>query len=131
MNRDRIRCYAYREYNHFAGNCPNSREERDLEQLQHMLNKLINGRDDTATFLPLDSGIGGQSRDSHPTVGQYLIRDQARHIYKKVETGETINVDMVKHEIEQETQLNRMDDGSGEVNPYRELEVNNVEKVEM
>ena len=37
-NRDRIRCYVYREYDHFAGDCPNSREERDLEQLQHMLN---------------------------------------------------------------------------------------------
>ena len=38
MNRDRIRCYACREYDHFARNCPNSREERDLKQLQHMLN---------------------------------------------------------------------------------------------
>ena len=37
-NRDRIRCYACREYDHFVRNCPNSREERDLEQLQHMLN---------------------------------------------------------------------------------------------
>ena len=38
MNRDRIWCYACREYDHFTRNCPNSREERDLEQLQHMLN---------------------------------------------------------------------------------------------
>ena len=67
----------------------------------------------------------------HPTVGQYLTRDQARHIYKKVETGEIINVDTVKHEIEQEKQLSRMDDDSGEVNPYRELVVNNAEKIEM
>ena len=37
-NRDRIRCYACREYDHFARDCPNSTEERDLEQLQHMLN---------------------------------------------------------------------------------------------
>ena len=37
-NRDRIRCYACRGYDHFARDCPNSREERDLEQLQHMLN---------------------------------------------------------------------------------------------
>ena len=37
-NRDRIRCYACREYDHFMRDCPNSREERDLEQLQHMLN---------------------------------------------------------------------------------------------
>ena len=27
-----------REYDHFARDCPSSREERDLEQLQHMLN---------------------------------------------------------------------------------------------
>ena len=61
----------------------------------------MNGRDDPTAFLPLDSRIGGQSRDSHPTVGQYLTRDQARHIYKKVETEEILNVNMVKHEIEQ------------------------------
>ena len=91
----------------------------------------MNSRDEATAFLPLDSRIGGQSRDSHPTVGQYLTRDQARHIYKKVETGEIINVDTVKHEIEQEKQLSQMDDDSGEVNPYRELVVNNAEKIEM
>ena len=91
----------------------------------------MNGRDGVTGFLPLDSKIGGQSRDSHPTVGQYLTREQARHIYKKVETGETINVDTMKHEIEQEKQLSRMDDHSGEVNPYRELVVKNAEKIEM
>ena len=91
----------------------------------------MNSRDDAATFLPLDSRIGGQSRDGHPTVGQYLTRDQARHIYKKVETGEIINVDTVKHEIEQEKQFSRMDDYSDEVNPYRELVVNNAEKIEV
>ena len=37
-NRDRIRCYICREYDHLARDFPNSREERDLEQLQHMLN---------------------------------------------------------------------------------------------
>ena len=30
-NRDRIRCYTCREYDHFVRDCPNSREERDLE----------------------------------------------------------------------------------------------------
>ena len=91
----------------------------------------MNSRDEAAAFLPLDSRIGGQSRNSHPTVGQYLTKDQARHIYKKVETGEIINVDTVKHEIEQGKQLSQMDDDSGEVNPYRELVVNNEEKIEM
>ena len=66
----------------------------------------MNGRDDVAAFLPLDFRIGGQSRDSHSTVGQYLTRDQERHIYKKVQTGGIINVDTMKHKIEQEKQLN-------------------------
>ena len=33
-----IRCYNCREYDHFARDCPNSRVERDLEQLQQMMN---------------------------------------------------------------------------------------------
>ena len=86
----------------------------------------MNGRDDTTTFLPLDFRIGGESRNSCPTVGQYLTRDQAR----KVETGEMINTDMIQQEIEQEKQLNRMDDRNGEINSYRELIVNNAEKTE-
>ena len=36
--RDRIRCYKYREYGHFAGNCPNSDMEGELEQIQQMYN---------------------------------------------------------------------------------------------
>ena len=37
-NRDRIRCYKYREYNHFMRDCPTSRDEKEIEQLQQMLN---------------------------------------------------------------------------------------------
>ena len=62
----------------------------------------MNGRDDTTTFLPLDFRIGGQNRDSYPTVGKYLTRDQTRYTYKKVETGEMINMDTVQQETEQE-----------------------------
>ena len=90
----------------------------------------MNGRDDTTTFLPLDSGIGRQSRDSCPTVGQHLTRDQTKYIYKKVEAGEIINTDTIQQEIEQEKQLGRIHDTSGETNPYKELIVNNAEKVE-
>ena len=133
MNRDRIRCYECREYDHFARDCPNSREERDLEHLQHMLNMeeqehrdppMHSSDEDSRSplnFLPLDFKTGGPSEDSHPTVGQYLTRDQTRHIYKKVETGESINADTIQQEVEQEKQLNKLDDDSGEENPYREL----------
>ena len=37
-NRDRIICYNCREYDHFMRDCPSSREDIDLEQLQQMLN---------------------------------------------------------------------------------------------
>ena len=90
----------------------------------------MNHRDCTTTFLPLDTRIGGQKRDSHPTVGQFLTREQTSYIHKKVETGEMINTDMVKQEIEQERQLSKIDDTNGETNPYKELIVNNAEEIE-
>ena len=90
----------------------------------------MDGRDTTITFLPLDSRIGGQGRSNHLTVGQFLTRQQTRYIYKKIETGEIINTDTIEQEIEQERQLDKMDDTSGGTNPYKELIVNNAEKIE-
>ena len=90
----------------------------------------MNGRNGTIAFLPLDSRIGEQGRDDQPTVGQFLTREQARYIYRKVEAGEIINTDMIEQEIEQEKQLNKIDDTSGETNPYQELIGNNAEKIE-
>ena len=84
----------------------------------------MNGRDDTTIFL------GGQDRSNHPTVGQFLTREQARYIYKKIETGEIVNTHMIEQEVEQERQLDKMDDTSGETNPYKELRVNNAERIE-
>ena len=89
----------------------------------------MNGRDDTTTFLPLDSRISGQNEKSL-TVGQYLTRDQARYIYKRVQMGEVMNMDIIQQEIEQEKQLNKIDDMKGKINPYRELIVNNAERTE-
>ena len=37
-NRESIRYYNFREHDHFARDCPASREERDIDQLQQMLN---------------------------------------------------------------------------------------------
>ena len=37
-NSNRIRCYNCGEYDHFVRDCPTSREERDIDQLQQMLN---------------------------------------------------------------------------------------------
>ena len=90
----------------------------------------MNGRDGTTAFLPLDSRIGGWGRDNHPTVGQFLTREQTKCIYRKVETGEIINTDTIKQEIEQEKQLNKIDDTNREINPYQEIIVNNAERIE-
>ena len=90
----------------------------------------MNGRDGTIAFLPLDSIIGGQGRNDRPCAGQFLTREQTRYIYRKVETGEIRNTDTIEQEMEQEEQLSKIDDTNGGTNPYQELVVNNVEKIE-
>ena len=49
-------------------------------------------------------------------------------MYKKVESGNKINISTLKQEIDQDQELNRLDDTSGDINLYRELIVNNGEK---
>ena len=58
-----------------------------------------------------------------------MTTEQARYVYKKTESGEIINTETIQQELEQERQLNKIDDTNRETNPYRELIVNNVEKI--
>ena len=74
--------------------------------------------------------IGGQISCNRPKVGQFLTRQQANYVYKKVETGEMINAATMQQEMEQEEQLNGTDGTNGEINPYHELIVNNAERIE-
>ena len=90
----------------------------------------MNARNGNTAFLPLYSRIGGQGRDNHPTVGQFLTREQTRYIYRKVETEEIMITDTIEKEIEQGRQLNKIDNTSREINQYQELIVNNTEKIE-
>ena len=90
----------------------------------------MNGRDGTTAFIPLDSKVDGQINHNRYSIGQCLTREQASYVYKKVEMGEIINTDTMEQEMEQEEQLNKIDDTSGEINPYRELIINNAEKIE-
>ena len=41
-----------------------------------------------------------------------------------------INTDTLQQELEQKRQLNKIDDTSGDTNPYKELIVHNAEKIE-
>ena len=52
------------------------------------------------------------------------------YIYKKVKLCSLINKDTIKEEIDPDTELDRMDDNSGDKSPYRELIVNNAGKIE-
>ena len=64
-NRDRIRCFECREYNHFARECPTRQEKREIEQIQQMFNlddkqtltlTLLMGIDDEEMITPIESG---------------------------------------------------------------------------
>ena len=57
-------------------------------------------------------------------------RHQANFVYKKTESGEMINTETLQQELEYERQLNKIDDTSGDTNPYKELIVNNAENIE-
>ena len=74
--------------------------------------------------------IGGQINNNEPSTSQYLTKEQAKHVYQKTESGEIINTETLHQEIEQGRQLNRIDDTNGETNLYKELIVNNAEKIE-
>ena len=58
------------------------------------------------------------------------MEEQARHVYKKVESGNIININTLTREIEQDQELTKLDDTNGDINPYREFIVNNAEKIE-
>ena len=90
----------------------------------------MNGRDGTTAFLPLNTRIGGQVNNNRPSIGQFLTREQTKYIYRKTESGQIITTETVQQELEQERQLDRIDDTNRETNPYKELIVNNAEKVE-
>ena len=67
---------------------------------------------------------------NYPSIGQYLTREQANFVYQKTESGKIINAETLQQELEYERQLNKIDDTSGDTNPYKELIGNNTEKIE-
>ena len=65
------------------------------------------------------------------TIDKNCLRSkQADYIYKKVELGRLINKNTMKEEIDQDVELDKMDNNSGDENPYRELTVNNAGKIQ-
>ena len=59
-----------------------------------------------------------------------MTREHANFVYKKTESSEMINTGTLQQELEHEIQLNKIDDTNEDTNPYKELIVNNAEKIE-
>ena len=53
------------------------------------------------------------------------MNDQAGHVYTKTESGNLINVDTIKQEIDQD--VDKRDNTNGEINPYCKIIVNKAE----
>ena len=70
-NRDRIRCFECREYDHFSRHCPTRQARREEEQIQQMFNI---GEDQTLLQTPL------------------LDTDQDEQIFSPVETRDNLNL---------------------------------------
>ena len=106
-NRDRIRYFKCREYDHFANECPNlipedSDKESDSARsvslhLADSDNRLrygtifkhMKGRNGSTSFLPSKRKGGLQKKSSSE---QCLTKEQMKQIYDKVELGEEVKI---------------------------------------
>ena len=57
--------------------------------------KLTDGKNEPITFSPLSTNKGEQVNFSKSKDNHYLKEQQARHVYKKVESGSIINIDTI------------------------------------
>ena len=85
--------------------------------------------------MTLGSKLGGENTNRKLSKGdntdkRYLTTNLADYVYRKVESGNLINKSTMRQEIDQDIELDKMDDTSGDENPYRELIVNNASKIE-
>ena len=60
----------------------------------------------------------------------YLTVKQAYYVYRKVESENLINKNMMRQKIDQDIELDKIDDTSGDRNSYREVIVNNAGRIE-
>ena len=85
--------------------------------------------------MPLSPNLGGNNKRKEINKGdnvgkEYLTMKQADYLYRKLELGSLINKNTMKEEIDQDVELDKMDDNSGDEKPYRELIVHNAGRIE-
>ena len=73
-----------------------SYEDKFLRSIRPV--KHIKGENGTAAFLPMNTKIGGPVNVRY-VKDKCLTEDQARHIYKKVESESIVNVDTIRQDI--------------------------------
>ena len=69
--------------------------------------------------MPLGPNLGGNNKrkevNKSDGVGkEYLTMKQVNYIYRKVEYGSLISKNTMKEEIDQDVELDKMDDNSGD-----------------
>ena len=85
--------------------------------------------------MPLGPKLGGESinrkiNNSRNISKDYLTTKQANYVYRNVGLENLIKKSTMRQAVDQDVELDKMDDTSGEENPYRELIVNNAGKTE-
>ena len=85
--------------------------------------------------MPLGANLGRNNKGreigkSNNISKEYLTTKRADYMYRKVELGSLINENTLNKEIDQDVEIDKMDDTSGDKTPYRELIVNNTSKIE-
>ena len=73
--------------------------------------------------MPLGPKLGGGNTKRKINKGEniskeYFTTKQANYVYRKVELGSSINKNIMRQEIDQDIKLDKMDDTSGDENPY-------------
>ena len=88
--------------------------------------KLMKGENCATTFLPLNMKIGGPITHVKDKEATCLTKEQAKHIYKKVDSEGIVNINTSKQEIEEDKVSSKNTDEK--INPYPKIVVNNVFK---
>ena len=88
--------------------------------------KPVEGKNGTTTFFPLNTKIGGPVQYVKDRENICLTNDQARNIYKKVESEGKVNVDTIKQDIEEDKLGGDIDED--EINLYHEIITNSIDK---
>ena len=81
----------------------------------------------TTTFLPLNMKISGPVKYVKDKERNCLTEDLARHIFKKVELEDVVNVDTMKQKIK-EDKFSKDNIDDDKINPYQKIIVNNIDK---